>query len=464
MAITYKSQPIVRPGQSIFLATPAKERIKPGYAYSLAMTTAELARQGIPFQLAIMEDNCHVDDGRNALAKDFYYDTQCSDLVFLDADLRWTPEMLMQLISHEVEDIIGGAYPVKNYPIRFPVGKLLQNEGDKLTRKGVLSMSYIPTGFMRIPRTAFEKMAPTQTSRGRIKPQLRFFERRYTTNTYDGGDVTFCRKWIAAGGKVLCDSKIRLEHIGEWRWNGCFLEHLNNPTNKEKHTLKAEEPIPIYEPKEEETTNLDDCVQALHDDQAAHSDFVFMADQWGNKPWAATDDFCEAGWNIAMSLPEGSKILECGAGLSSIVFGIAAKLKKFSHVVLEHEDGWVKPGSMLDAWCSKFDISPLITIAPIDKETKWYGYEPKEPPDLIIIDGPPRWMGVDRLFPLRQPSMKGKLALLDDVDDEVVKELKAIGGMIEVFEVGGRHAAVFKIGINDTPQEVKPNEQLQPTV
>ena len=440
MGSTYKSGPI-RPKQSVFLAIPANERIKSGFAYSLAMTTAELTQKGIPFQVAIMEDNCHVDDGRNALVKDFLYETQCTDLLFIDSDLRWLPEMILRILSHDSDNIVSGAYPFKSYPIRFPVGKLLHNEDEKETKAGLLSVSYAPTGFMRIPRTVFEKLKDTQTKRGSKTPTHRFFERRYTVNTYDGGDVTFCRKWIAEGGLVLVDSKLRLDHIGEWRWSGCFLDHLSKTTNMENHTINSKDPVPEYKPDGEVRVSIDTAVQALYDGEESIEDFKSIADKWGNKPWAATAEFGEMAWKMAANLKPGSVIMECGSGFTSIILAIAAKKMGLKHIILENNSVWK---STLGLWFEHLELDSEITVTKYNRVTRWYDYTPDCNIDLLVCDGPDRSMGADRTFPLKQKWTDGAAALFNDT-----KSISNKNGEWVPMTLGGRLACAGRVKIKE---------------
>ncbi|MDP3940660.1 MAG: hypothetical protein Q8R92_21315, partial [Deltaproteobacteria bacterium] len=96
----YRSVNYEKPGQSVFIATPAYESVKAGYALSLAKTVEELTRRGIPRTINLLFGNCHVDDGRNELVRDFLDNTRCTDLVFIDADVMWEPEMFLRLIHH----------------------------------------------------------------------------------------------------------------------------------------------------------------------------------------------------------------------------------------------------------------------------------------------------------------------------------------------------------------------------
>ena len=163
MGTSYYTPRSIRAGQSVFLATASYEAVKPGYAYSLALTTAELTRHQIPFELGIMEGNCHVDDGRNSLVRQFM-EGNCTDMLFIDSDLMWSASDVVKILSHQ-DDLVCGAYPKKCSPASYPIGQIIEARHD-----GLLEVTYAPTGFMRIRRCVFEKLYPKQSKHGRERP------------------------------------------------------------------------------------------------------------------------------------------------------------------------------------------------------------------------------------------------------------------------------------------------------
>ena len=83
-----------------FITTPCGD-ISPEWAFALAQSCIELTKQGIPIELEIYSENCHVDDGRNRCVRDFL-DSECSQLIFIDPDVRWEPKDLKKLIEHKL--------------------------------------------------------------------------------------------------------------------------------------------------------------------------------------------------------------------------------------------------------------------------------------------------------------------------------------------------------------------------
>lgn len=385
----YRAMGFEKVGQSIFIATSAYESVKAGYALSLAKTVQELTRRNIPHSINLMFGNCHVDDARNDLVKDFLDNTECTDLVFIDADMMWEPREFLKLIKHDTPDIVAGAYTFKSNSGTFPVGKILGgDEGVYNSKEALLSVSYAPTGFMRIPRGVFDALATPATRK--LNPSRRFFERRYTENTYDGGDVTFCRKWIATGGRVLIDPSLTLTHIGEQRWTGTFSNYLTKPENVALHTVDSKDPVPTYKP---------DLPDAMADIAAKSepelSDFIALSEAYGNKKWAAAPEFLWTAYNMAMALPEDATILECGSGISTAVLALSGR----KVISLEEHQEWA---DKTDAMLKSCGLDAEIFVSPIGADGWYEGRKSMAGlnAEMLVIDGPRRRKGINRLWPM----------------------------------------------------------------
>jgi len=375
MGATYYTPPAPRGGQSVFIATPAYEGTKPGYSYSLALTTAELVRHGIPFELGIMEGNCHVDDGRNSLVKQFL-DGNCTDMLFIDADLMWEAGNALRVLSWK-EDLVCGVYPFKSMSGDYPVGRILH-----AMPNGLLEMSYAPTGFMRIRRRVFDKLAPTQSKHGKDNPVSVFFERKFNGKTRDGGDVTFCRKWIAAGGKVLVDPNMKFTHIGEWRFSGCFAEYLKDEQNIIKHVDTEADAAPVAKTVAPGGVALKRIIGGDHSIEA----FKAVSDAWGNQPWAVTPEFLKVAHALACETPEGSTILECGSGITTAILATTGR----KIVSLEEHGPWA---DRIDGLLTEVGLEARIIVAPVDGKTGWYGVGDRLNnlgAKMVLIDGPRR--------------------------------------------------------------------------
>lgn len=404
MGATYKTPNTHSFGQSVFIATPAYEGTKPGYSYSLALTTAELVRYGIPFELGIMEGNCHVDDGRNSLVRDFL-EGNCTDMLFIDADLMWSASDVIKMLSHK-DELVCGAYPKKCMPHTYPIGRIFNTRPD-----GMMEVSYAPTGFMRIKRNVFENLWNTQSRHGKNRPTAVFFERKFNGPTRDGGDVTFCRKWIAAGGKVVVDPFLILSHIGEYRWTGKFIDYLSDDENRARHLEECKDPL-IDTPITYGKRDLSHWINEISKGNSGQETFVSLANAYGNKPYAATAEFLHIMYKMAQSLPENSTILECGCGLSTVI------LATTNHRIVaieEHEEHAEKTQNIL----SENDLDAEIYVSEIHDGGNWYAHGDNLTglnPDMIVVDGPRRRENIDRMRPFKNRiCSSGTRVIIDDV-------------------------------------------------
>src|SRR5688572_1419621 len=109
-------------GKKVLLATPSYDRPCAAYTFAIAKSREALSQAGIQSAYLLLQGNCHVDDARNSIVRDFL-ESDCTDLVFLDADVDWEPEALVQLCQREC-DVVGGVYPYRrdgsdNMPCRL---------------------------------------------------------------------------------------------------------------------------------------------------------------------------------------------------------------------------------------------------------------------------------------------------------------------------------------------------------
>ena len=398
-------------GVAVFIATPTFHAPFTAYTWSLARTTAELTRRGIPFQIGIPDDVKNVDDGRNDLVREFRAGN-CTDILFIDSDEKWEPNDVIRILGWN-EDVVCGAYPFKSDGGGYPIGRILN--ADEAT--GLLEVSYAPTGFMRIRRKVFDILEAGLPKSGGTPF---FFMRKFNQNTYDGGDVNFCRRWIAAGGKVKVDPDLRIEHVGFKRWGGRFSDYLAKPENLAKHTAPDRDKNQTVTGAAVTGANADGAAEGANNGSADYpgtplgspatvsaavrrlanleganfDDFVALANTYGNRPWAATPEFLHAMWLMAMNLPSDAVILECGSGLSTLILAATGR-----RVVAmeEHQEWAVKT----DALLRESGLDAEIKVARMNGE--WYNAKAAVAnlgASMVVIDGPRRRKGISRTWPI----------------------------------------------------------------
>jgi hypothetical protein len=204
-------------GRSIFIATPTyDEWVSMEHAAALFGSAAYLAQQRIGMSHAILPGNPFLDMARNQLVASFLA-SDATDMLFVDADVGWDPTILLRVLSHP-QEIVGGLVPKRDatrgdsYHMNAMTGVIGENR--------LFQCKELPTAFMRIKRSAFEKLQAA----GHGTPERPFFKIGNAQSEF-GEDIYFCRRWCELGEHLWIDSDITFTHRGGKVWRGNFFEH-----------------------------------------------------------------------------------------------------------------------------------------------------------------------------------------------------------------------------------------------
>lgn len=375
-------------GQKVMLATTVYDSPDASYVFSIARSREALTAVGIQSAYYLLQGNCHVDDGRNAVVGDFLK-SDCTDLVFLDADVSWEPDALVTLCQID-RDLVGGVYPYRreseeeNMPVRMLPGV---NDVDE---DGLLEVEGLPTGFMKIKRHLLETMATTAKhflKNDGLHPVL--FERDYFGGGRRGGDIRFCMVWREMGGKVFAAPELKLGHCG---------------TAVLKDTLGASL-------RRRNGTSLPWLVERIQARDAKLATFEEAFKALGNK-WSAAPDVLQLAVGLARS--SDGPVLEIGSGLSTIA--MAATGAKIWCV--EHDPHFA---DQLEKMAAVAGVSGNITLVTADLKDGWYDLTDELPESfgLAFVDGPPRKLG-DRLQFFERFGDRCKVILYDDASDTMI--------------------------------------------
>lgn len=159
---------------------------------------------------------------RNQLTADFLA-SDCTHLLFIDCDLIFGADQITRIVSH-TEPLVGGLYPKKQEgPIEWVLNTLGQTEPRP---DGLQEVRYVGTGFMCIQREVIEKMI------AKLGPEIFFHadygKRRIEHDLWPMGvyqypdghrrylseDWYFCQRWLDLGGRVFCDTRVIVKHLG----------------------------------------------------------------------------------------------------------------------------------------------------------------------------------------------------------------------------------------------------------
>ena len=200
---------------------------------------------GIETDLLIIA-NCPVlPVARNTLVAMFIADPEATDLFFLDYDVGFDPIAVVKLLQRP-EEIIAGAYRVKvDDKTEFSVvprsrdGRFIGKTISEQPPLAILEADFLATGFIRIKREVFERMAQAypdlryqenvvKTVNRKITEAYDFFGMGidHTRGRYTTEDYMFCKRWRDIGGQLWIYPDISFDHIGRKAYSGNFHEFL----------------------------------------------------------------------------------------------------------------------------------------------------------------------------------------------------------------------------------------------
>ena len=181
----------------------------------------------------------------------FLDDPNATHLLFVDADIGFTPDQVFRLIESGA-DVVAGVYPIKRInwekarralESKRPdvLGASLDyvfeiDDPDRVTVvRGFTRVRYAGTGFLMIRRHALERMcahpnyASLQFFREHSHDALTGSPNRFAlfdcmidakSGTYLSEDFAFCRRWTDIGGEIWADLESNLDHVGPSVFHG----------------------------------------------------------------------------------------------------------------------------------------------------------------------------------------------------------------------------------------------------
>jgi hypothetical protein len=198
--------------------------------HTLSLFKLEAQSMGWDIQVEIWPGDALIAHARNALVGKFMQ-TDCTDLMFLDADVGAGPGVFTRLMTHRA-NLVAGVYPAKTEDERYIVRWLPGKEHKTDPDNDLLEAECVPFGLVRIWRAGIEAIVEAHKDEWFIShmvPGLKcwnLFNTEVLDNVFWGEDFTFCRKWREAGGKVWIDWDLPLIHVNS---DGrIFRGHLGN--------------------------------------------------------------------------------------------------------------------------------------------------------------------------------------------------------------------------------------------
>lgn len=257
------SETVDAKGRMLMIGTPCYNgHVTVNYLRSLVPAIGFLERHGVCTGMLTPSHESLITRARNLVANEFLRQKEYTHLLFIDADIGFSPELPWKYLEAD-KDVVCGIYPVKH----LDVEKLRTIEGDVLERvaqaaalhyavklkpggrpepgTGLLPVEYGATGFMLIRREVFTRLAEAYPELGYDFAytnddnfgNVAFFETAIdpATRDYLPEDYAFCKRWTDIGGEIYADVHSVFTHVGTYEYTGnftAFLTHLGGAPKK----------------------------------------------------------------------------------------------------------------------------------------------------------------------------------------------------------------------------------------
>lgn len=235
----------------LFIATPCfGGLVSQHYMQSILALMQFAGPAGFDAALALLGHDSLITRSRNTLVSQFLQTPHATRLLFIDADIRFEAEQVLQMLSFD-QDFVAGVYPLKvidwsDAAIRraatraesFQAAPLLYVgslcPGAERARDGRFATGvYCGGGFMLLKRRVIERMieaypqtrytgahAYSNAASGGVSYALFDCLIDKATNAYVSEDFGFCQRWRDIGGKIWLDTEGRLTHVGSYNFQG----------------------------------------------------------------------------------------------------------------------------------------------------------------------------------------------------------------------------------------------------
>lgn len=242
---------------NIFIATPCYGgQVSEAYMRGILDVSMLMQHHSIPFFVFTIGNESLITRARNSTVAHFLGNPEFTHLLFIDADIEFTPLEFFSLLAARKE-VAGGCYPGKsinwdkvyehvgkgclkseieaqslNYMVNYHMVETEQGQALNIDNNFV-EVNNLATGFLMIQRSVFEKLKAERPQDKYVNdisgyncPETKdnfylFFDTMCDENgRYLSEDYAFCTKWRQLGGQIWMDMFSKLTHTGFYKFKG----------------------------------------------------------------------------------------------------------------------------------------------------------------------------------------------------------------------------------------------------
>ena len=249
----------------LFVATPCYGCVlSTAFLLSLLELEAACKERGVGLALELVGNESLVQRARNLLAAKFLKHPRATHLLFIDADIGFSPEAVFRLLDSG-KDIVCGTYPRKSFDWEAVDHKLKRTSDEPVhmmgldynlnldarsteVRDGFVPVLDAATGFMLITRNVLERMTERyaeelrcvndlpgdRASPGYVAEYVALFDCMIDPQTrrYLSEDYSFNRRAQAMGIETWADLASPLCHVGNYTYEGDVRRRIQRPESR----------------------------------------------------------------------------------------------------------------------------------------------------------------------------------------------------------------------------------------
>jgi hypothetical protein len=246
--------------KKLYISTPCYDAmLTMQYTMSLLRLVQFCNQHNIDYMIDFLGNESLITRARNKSLNKFM-NTDCSHLLFIDSDIEFQPEAVMDLLLFD-KDVSCCVYPKKGfnwnkfmYSIQneqnskeHPSSRgldyaynIMYNDKNELIKNGdFIRVNQSSTGFMMIKREIVEKLNKKHTELEIISDELSnndtkmygLFCCMIKDKQYLSEDYSFCQRVNDIGGQLWINVKHNLNHIGKYSFNSDIQNRQNYGRN-----------------------------------------------------------------------------------------------------------------------------------------------------------------------------------------------------------------------------------------
>lgn len=178
---------------------------------------------------------------RNIFLTIWYDRIQTSHMLFIDADMGFSPQLILDMIAFN-KPLVGALCPKKKLPIEF-AGRA--KNGDAKVVNGFMEVNGIGGAVMLISRETvtamlqkFPEINDTVTVKNHAAKQIldgqgvtrliKAFNKVHIDGEEFSEDLSFCHRWNQCGGDVWANITHPVTHVGLYEYTGAYYDQIKD--------------------------------------------------------------------------------------------------------------------------------------------------------------------------------------------------------------------------------------------